>query len=353
MQIEALKLYCDVVRFHSFSRGAEANNLLQSSASETVRSIEENLGVTLIDRSTRPWQVTDEGKVFFDGCRDVVERYHEVVAEVRNIRTSVDSIIRVAAIYSVNLRDMGKCVQEFNRLHPNARVEVEYQHPDRVCERVLNDEVNLGILSYPEERGGISIIPWREEPMVLACHPDHKFAKLKKIDVKLLANETLVGFDTDLVIWKKIDRFLKNRGVDPNVMVRFDNIEAIKRAVEAGSGVALLPRPTVEHELQLGTLAVIPLAHSHFSRPIGIIHRKGRKLYANTQAFIDVLKGEGKPELTAEARRRGDGEEEKDLTAKNGKITKNGGKTVAGKSNGAVVGVRLPSHVGGNGKSRS
>ena len=78
--------------------------------------------------------------------------------------------------------------------------------------------------------------------MVLACRRDHRFAKLKKFDVQQLAEETLVGFDTDLVIWKKIDRFLKDRGVEANVMVRFDNIEAIKRAVEAGSGVALLPR---------------------------------------------------------------------------------------------------------------
>ena len=108
--------------------------------------------------------------------------------------------------------------------------------------------------------------------------------------MKQLADETLVGFDTELVIWKKIDRFLKDHGVEANVMVRFDNVEAIKRAVEAGSGVALLPRPTLEHELELGTLAAVPLANSHFSRPIGIIHRKGRKLYANTEAFIEVLK---------------------------------------------------------------
>src|ERR1051325_1488441 len=290
MQIEALKIYCDVVRFHSFSRGAEANDVLQSSASQAVQTIEENLGVTLIDRSRRPWAVTDEGKAFYEGCREVVDRYHEVVAQVKNRRAAVDSVIRVAAINSVNFADMGRYVERFNQLHPGAKVEIEYAHPDRVCERVLNDEVNLGILSYPEERKGVSVIPWREEPMVLACRPEHRFARLRKFDVKQLADEKLVGFDAELVIWKKLDRFLKDHAVEVNVMVRFDNIEAIKRAVEAGSGVALLPRPTLEHELELGTLAAVPLANSGFSRPIGIIHRKGRKLYANTEAFIEVLK---------------------------------------------------------------
>ena len=291
MQIEALKIYCDVVRFHSFSRGAKANDALQSSVSQAVQNIEENLGVRLIDRSRRPWAVTEEGKVFYDGCREVVDRYAEVVAEVKNRRAAVDSVIRVAAIYSVNFADMGRYVERFNELHPDAKVEVEYAHPDRVCERVLSDEVNLGILSYPGERKGVSVIPWREEPMVLACRRDHRFAKLKRFDVKQLTDETLVGFDTNLVIWKKIDRFLKNHGVEVNVMLRFDNVEAIKRAVEADSGLALLPRPTLENEIELGTLAAVPLANSHFSRPVGIIHRKGRKLYANTEAFIQVLKG--------------------------------------------------------------
>lgn len=290
MQIEALKVYCDVVRLHSFSRGAEVNGVLQSSASQTVQTIEESLGVSLIDRSRRPWEVTDEGRVFYEGCREVVDRYFEVVAQVKNRRVAADSVIRVAAIYSINFADMGRYVEQFNKLHPDAKVEIEYAHPDRVTERVLSDEVDLGILSYPGERKGVSVIPWRDEPMVLACRPDHRFAELKKLDVKQLTDETLVGFDTELVIWKKIDRFLKDHGVEANVMLRFDNVESIKRAVEAGSGLALLPRPTLEHELELGTLAAVPLANGHFSRPVGIIHRKGRKLYANTEAFIAVLK---------------------------------------------------------------
>src|SRR5438128_2075581 len=117
MQIEALKIYCDIVRFHSFSRGAEANEVLQSSASQAVQNLEENLGVTLIDRSRRPWAVTDEGKTFYEGCREVVDRYFELVAQMKNRRTAVDSVIRVAAIYSVNFADMGRYVEQFNQLH--------------------------------------------------------------------------------------------------------------------------------------------------------------------------------------------------------------------------------------------
>jgi DNA-binding transcriptional LysR family regulator len=290
MQIEALKIYCDVVRFHSFSRGAEANDVLQSSASQAVQNIEESLGVSLIDRSCRPWELTGEGKLFYDGCREVLEKFEEVMSQVKRVHTSGNSVVRVAAIYSVNMHDMTQCVQEFSRQNHGAKVEVEYAHPDRVLERVLSDEVELGIISYPDERRGLTVLPWREQEMVLVCTPQHRFAKLKAVEVKQFRHEIFVGFDTELVIAKKIERFLKEHGVDPNVAVRFDNIEAAKRAVEAGSGIAILPLPTLEHELQLGMLVSVPLANGQFTRPLGIIHRKGRKLYPNTEAFIQVLK---------------------------------------------------------------
>ena len=290
MQIESLKVYCDVVRFHSFSRGAEENGVLQSSASQAVQNIEESLGVSLIDRSCRPWQVTGEGKLFYDGCREVLEKYEDTVARVKGARASGNAVIRVAAIYSVNMRDMTQRVQEFVRRNPDAKVEVDYAHPDRVLERVLNDEADLGIISYPDERKGLTIVPWHEQEMVVVCTPQHRLARLKTVEIEDLRDETFVGFDTELVIAKKIDRFLKDNGLDPEVAVRFDNIEAAKRAVEAGSGIAILPKPTLEHELQLGTLAAVSLADCKFTRPLGIIHRKGRKLYPNTEAFIEVLK---------------------------------------------------------------
>lgn len=290
MQLEALKIYCDVARFRSFSRGAEANDVLQSSASQAVQNLEESLGVSLIDRSCRPWELTNEGRLFYEGCREVLQKYDEVLAQVQHARTSGNAVIRVAAIYSVNMRDMTQRVQEFCRSHPEARVEVDYAHPDRVLERVLNDEADFGIISYPEERRGLAVLPWREQEMVLVCPPQHRLARLKSVEVKQLRNEIFVGFDTELVIAKKIERFLKDHGVEPNVAVRFDNIEASKRAVEAGSGIAILPLPTLEHELQLGMLAAVPLANAKFTRPLGIIHRKGRKLYPNTEAFIEALR---------------------------------------------------------------
>jgi DNA-binding transcriptional LysR family regulator len=293
MQIDALEIYCDVVRLRSFSRGAKANNVLQATASLTVQRLEKHLGVTLIDRSCRPWKLTPEGRIFYDGCRKMLDSYHALECKVRGNQADARVVVRVAAIYSVNLRDMSRCVRRFNELWPRARVELEYLHPARVCERVLNDEVDLGIISFPQGRRGLTVIPWRDEPMVVTCHPQHRLAGKTKIAVQELVGELFVGFDPDLVIRKRIDGFLRAHGVEAKVTLTFDNIEAVKRAVEAGSGVAILPRPTLEHELQAGTLAAVPFAGLNFVRPLGIVYRRGRQLYPATEAFVALLRSGG------------------------------------------------------------
>ncbi len=293
MQIDALKVYCDVVRLRSFSRGAEVNGVLQATASLTVQRLEKHLGVTLIERSCRPWKLTRQGRIFYDGCRKMLESYYALECEVRGNQVAAHAVVRVAAIYSVNLHDMSRCLRRFNELWPQARVEVEYLHPSRVCERVLNDEVELGIISFPHGRRGLAVIPWRDEPMVVACHPQHRLAAGAAILVRELAGELFVGFDADLVIRKRIDAFLREQGVEVKVALTFDNIEAVKRALEVGSGVAILPRPTLEHELQAGTLVAIPFRDQTFVRPLGIVHRRGRRLYPTAEQFVDLLKNGG------------------------------------------------------------
>jgi DNA-binding transcriptional LysR family regulator len=290
MQIESLKIFCDVARLRSFSRGAEANNVLQSTASQAVLQLEERLGVALIDRSCRPWRLTREGEVFFEGSREVVARYFALEAQVKNIHGEIDSVVRVAAIYSVGLGDMSHLIAKFGERYAPARVQIEYLHPDRVYERVLRDEADLGIVSFPQTRRELTVIPWRQEPMVVVCPPQHRLARAKKIALTEVQGESFVGFDRELTIRKEVDRFLKSKGVSVNVVLEFDNIEGIKRAVEVASGISILPQPTLDHEVESGTLVAVPVATKQFARPLGIIHRRGKKLYASTDRFIELLR---------------------------------------------------------------
>jgi DNA-binding transcriptional LysR family regulator len=296
MQLEALKIFSDVVRLRSFSRGAEANGVLQSAASQAVHSLERQLAVTLIDRSHRPFELTPEGKLFYVGCRQIIERFVTLETEVKRVQQDVNSVVRGAAIYSVGLGDMSRYIQRFSATHPQARVQVEYLHPDQVYERVLGEAVDFGIVSFPQRHKEIAVLPWREEAMVLACAPGHRLAGRKEVKLTELVGEKFVGFDRGLVVRKHVDRVLRRAGVKVDVAMEFDNIEAIKRAVEVGGGVAILPEPTLAREAALKTLVPVRLADVAFARPLGIIHRRGKKFYPNTQQFLELLQSNGTKE---------------------------------------------------------
>jgi DNA-binding transcriptional LysR family regulator len=128
--------------------------------------------------------------------------------------------------------------------------------------------------------------------MVMACHPDHQLAKEKEIGFDQISGEKFVGFDRDLVIRKEIDRFLKKQGVESEVVLEFDNIEAIKRAVEIGSGISILPATTLDNEVKNGLLSAVPFKTQQLVRPLGIIHRRGKRFNLNLLRFIELLQSE-------------------------------------------------------------
>jgi DNA-binding transcriptional LysR family regulator len=131
--------------------------------------------------------------------------------------------------------------------------------------------------------------------MVLACPREHPLAHFSSIPPRDLAGVKFVAFDKGLGIRKEVDRFLKRQGAAVEIALEFDNVEAIKRAVEVGAGVSLLPQPTLTRELRTGTLASVALTGPEFVRPLGIIHRRGKRFSQNTQQFLELLQSKGQP----------------------------------------------------------
>jgi DNA-binding transcriptional LysR family regulator len=289
MHLKSLKVFCDVVGRRSFSRAASENGISQSGASQIVNHLEEHLGVKLIDRTKRPFVLTPEGEVYYDGCRKLVQRYFALEEEVRTLHEEVAGRVSVASIYSVGLSHMNHFVQSFLQNFPKANVRLQYQHPARVYELVETDRVDLGLVSYPKSSRAIKATTWREEPMVLVCSPSHRLATKERVTIEDLHGQEIVAFDPDLEIRHEIDRVLTARGVEVRVAMEFDNTETIKRAVEINAGVSLLPAPTVDREVQAGELVARPLSGVELKRPIGIIQRRGKELGKTANRFRQML----------------------------------------------------------------
>lgn len=289
MHVKSLKVFCDVVGRRSFSRAATDNGISQSGASQIVNHLEKSLGVKLIDRSKRPFVLTAEGEVYYEGCRRLVQRYYALEEEVKSLHQEVEGRVTVAAIYSVGLSYGRELVEEFGRRHPRATVHIGHHHPDRVYELVAEDRVDIGLISYAQSTRTVGAIQWCEEPIILVCSPNHEWAQKTSIHFQDLNGAVVIGFDADLKVRRKLDRELAERGVELRVEMAFDNIDTIKRAIEVNAGAGLLPEPTVRSELAAGTFVNVPVVGLDLARPLGIIHRRGVELGKTARRFIGLL----------------------------------------------------------------
>src|SRR3984893_12608377 len=275
MDLERARLFRDIAQSHSVSKGARLNDISQSAASQHLQDLEEQLGLALLDRGSRPLIVTDAGQLYLEMCRDVLRRQDEFQAALERMKTEVEGTVRVASIYSVGLSEMSQLEQEFSRRYPEAHWEVEYLRPEKVYEAVVTDRADLGLLSYPEATKEVTVLPWREEEMVVAASPYHALAAKSELRPEDLEGLDFVGFDEDLPIRREIDRFLREHHVQVNVTLHFDNLQMIKEAVAHGEGVSIMPARVMEEEVKQGRLVPIPISISSLRlyRPVGIVHR--------------------------------------------------------------------------------
>jgi DNA-binding transcriptional LysR family regulator len=299
---ENLKLFRDIAQTHSFSRGAAMNGISQSAASQHVQELERGLGVELLDRSTRPLAVTQSGRLYAEFCRDILRRKDDFEVALQRLKQEVEGTLRVASIYSVGLSEMVELEKEFARRQPEAKLEVEYLRPERIYEAVLSGEADLGLISYPEARRDITVIPWRREEMVLAVASAHPLAQRRDaIAPQELNGADFISFDDDLPIRRHMDRFLKEHDVEVNVALHFDNIQMIKEAVTHRVGVSIMPVRTMRDDIEQGRLAAVRIADATLFRPLGIIHRKKKRFHRVAQAFLDLLREEPYPEAVGAA----------------------------------------------------
>lgn len=163
-----LHLFKDIAASRSVSKGAEANGVSQSAASQMLKSLENSLGSKLLDSSTRPLTITESGRMYLDMCRDILRRREQFQADLDQLREQTQGTVRVAAIYSVGVSEMTELEKEFRTRQAGARLAIEYLRPEKVYDAVVSDRADIGLISYPEQTREVKVIDWRHEEMVVA-----------------------------------------------------------------------------------------------------------------------------------------------------------------------------------------
>lgn len=291
MHIETLKVFCDLVDLQSFSLAAERNFITQSAVSQQIRTLEDKFKRRLLERvrGRREVRLTPAGEVFYRESKNVLDCYDQLNENMRGLVGKIGGTVKVATVYSVGLHELPPKVREFMTKFPSAKIDLEYSRTTRVVRDVLNGTIELGVVAFPEPRRGLTIIQMQSDRLVLICAPEHEFAKKKQVKAKDLKGRDFVLFERDIPTRKATDKILKTNGVEVRKVAEFDNIETIKRAVEVGFGMAIVPHPSVEDEEKNGQLAVIKLAEKEWVRPVGVIYRSDRNLSIAAKKFVQLL----------------------------------------------------------------
>ena len=290
MQIESLKVFCDLAETESFTKAAQINGVTQSAVSQQISSLERQFKSLLIERSKKKFRLTREGQVLYDFSKQIIQTYDGLHSKLQEIKDIISGTIRVATIYSIGLHDLPPYIKKFLKDYPTVHVHVEYRRANQVYEDVLSNVVDLGLVAYPVKDTKLEIVALRKDPMVLICHPQHPFAKQKAIKLKAIADHKFVGFEPDIPTRKALDKVLKEQNVEVKTVMEFDNIETVKRAVEIDAGISIVPLGTIGQEISKQTLAAVPIEDAEMFRPLAAISKKGKVLSPAMRQFINILK---------------------------------------------------------------
>jgi DNA-binding transcriptional LysR family regulator len=289
MNLETAKLFCDLVELKNFSRAAQLHGISQSAVSQQIAHIEMTHRIQLFDRKKRPIELTAAGQFFYKACKDILERYNRLTSELSQLSQS-HSCIRLAAIFSIGMHTLQPYVKKFMSIYPDVNLSVEYNDAKDIYDKLLRGQLDIGVVAVPRRDRNLQVYGFENEPLMLVCSPDHPLAARSEIDIHQLQGEKFIAFAQDVPTRELIDGILSRYGVNVRMMMEFDNIETIKRAVEINSGISILPRSSLRMELAGGSLKAISFSNENFYRPTGIIVRKDRTLSKAARYLIELMR---------------------------------------------------------------
>ena len=291
MLLAHLESFVEVARHGNVSRAAAALFVTQPAITARLKSLERELGVELFVRSHRGMKLTDAGRAFLPYAERSIATIDEGRAVMSNLREGTIGSLVIGAAPAVSTYVLPGILRAFRTTHPNVRLGVRTGHTEEVLEMVLRGEAHIGI-GRPVRHPDVELIPLFEDEMLLVVAARHPFAARGKVSMAELAGERLVLFDRTSSYHELTSSLFRQAGVVPASTLELDNVEAAKKMVQQGLGVALLPRMALAQELRSRSLRPVKITGAGVvRRPIVALRRKDAgEAIGPVAAFLETLK---------------------------------------------------------------
>ena len=289
MDLGQLEAFLQVATQRSFSRAAEALRLTQPSVTARIQSLERDLGETLFDRNGRGVTLTEAGTAFLPHAQRVLKALHDGRDAIHSLQELEIGTLRLGAAPTISTYVLPGLLKEFRQRYPGLEVSVRTEHSDQIAQMVLTDEVQVGLersISHPD----VVTVPLYDDEVVLVASARHPFAEQGTASIEQVSEQPLIMFSRGSGYYALVDNALRQAGILVSPTMELDNMEATKKMVEEGLGIAMLPKVAVEREVRVGELRHIRVRGLTMpKRQIALIYRRGRPLSRAAEAFVRLL----------------------------------------------------------------
>ncbi len=289
LHLDLFKVFQDLVDTGSFSKAAAQNHITQSAVSQQLGFLERRLGAKLIDRGKDRFSLTEAGREFLRCSWKILQVYGETESAIRH-PGAIGGPLRVEAIYSIGLHSLAFHLKRFLARFPQVSLHTNYARAEQVYQDLMHGHCDVGIVAYPRSHPLLRVFPFQQERLALVCAPGDPLASRRSASLKDLEGKPFVAFERGLPTQKALEDLVFRRlGSFPRVVAEFDNVETLKRAIEVGLGITILPEGTVASEVKAGSLACAPFTAPAYYRPTGIIVRRDQPLSRAAKEFVGWL----------------------------------------------------------------
>jgi DNA-binding transcriptional LysR family regulator len=290
MELHPLKVFVTVAQEKSFSRAAEKLLRTQPAISLSIQRLEDEVGEKLFDRSAKDLQLTAAGRVAFDYARRFETLQGDLENALAELRDKSAGRLIIGANESSTLYLLDR-VEQYRQRFPKVKVQVQRSQSSRIPAQLLDGELELGVITYdPEDTRLLSRVLYTDH-LAFIVSPQHRLSARKTVPITDLGSETFIAHNVVSPYRGSVIRAFQNHKVPLNIHLEMPTIEAIRKMVERGQGVAFLPRMCVEHEIRHGLLREVKVKELELERQIRLVYPARRALSHAAQAFLELVPG--------------------------------------------------------------
>ena len=289
MDLPELQVFLAVATERSFSRAAAQLHRTQPAVSQAIRRLELDLNERLFDRSSKGGRLTEAGQVLFDYALRLTRLREEAEGAVRELQDLRRGRVVIGANEGA-VHVLLPIVEHFRAEHAQAQVEVRRVSARQIANEVLSRSLDFGVLTFPPRERGLQAVSLGEDELVMLINPEHPLAKRKQVSMDEFGQQTVIAHNDPSPIRERVLRLYEQRHSPINIQIGLPSLDGIKRAVEMGLGVALLPRRCALVEIGNGQLAAVKVSQLRLPRHVRLVYRRSGEMSHAAEAFLAAAK---------------------------------------------------------------